>query len=45
MWAEFMEELRESHLGVKRKKKAGPTVAERLRKAYEDVVARKAAKA
>jgi DNA-binding HxlR family transcriptional regulator len=45
MWADFMDELRETHLGAKRKKKAGPTVAERLRKAYEDVVTRKAAKA
>ena len=40
LWAEFMEELRETHLGVKRRKK-GPTVAERLRKAYEAVVAKR----
>ena len=45
MWAEFMDELRETHLGVKRRRKIGPTVAERLRKAYQDVVARKALKA
>jgi DNA-binding HxlR family transcriptional regulator len=40
LWAEFMDELRATHLGVKRKKK-GPTVAERLQKAYEAVVARR----
>jgi DNA-binding HxlR family transcriptional regulator len=45
MWADFMDELRETHLGVKRRKKAGPMVAERLRNAYEDVMARKAARA
>jgi len=44
MWAEFMEELRETHLGVKRRKKAGPSVGERLQTAYEKVVARKAKK-
>ena len=38
LWAAFMEELRETHLGVPRKKK-GPGVAERLRKAYDAVVA------
>src|SRR5215468_3214630 len=36
LWAEFMDELRETHLGMKRKKK-GPGVAERLQKAYEAV--------
>jgi DNA-binding HxlR family transcriptional regulator len=41
MWAELMDELRETHLGVKRRKKAGPSVGERLQKAYERVVARK----
>ena len=45
MWADFMDELRETHLGVKRRKKTEPTVAERLRKAYEGVVAAKAARA
>ena len=45
MWAEFMDELREVHLGAKQRRKPGPTVAERLRKAYQDVVARKAVKA
>jgi DNA-binding HxlR family transcriptional regulator len=29
MWAEFMDELRETHLGVKRRKKAGLSVGER----------------
>ena len=38
--ADFMEELRETHLGVPRRKK-GPSVAERLRKAYEVVVAKR----
>jgi DNA-binding HxlR family transcriptional regulator len=41
MWAEFMDELRETHLGVKRRRKAGPSVGERLQKAYERVVAKK----
>jgi DNA-binding HxlR family transcriptional regulator len=41
MWAEFMDELRETHLGVKRRKKAGPSVGERLQAAYERVMARK----
>jgi DNA-binding HxlR family transcriptional regulator len=41
MWAEFMDELREMHLGVKRRRKAGPSVGERLQKAYERVVAKK----
>ena len=38
MWAEFMDELREVHLGIKRRKKAGPSVGERLQAAYESVV-------
>jgi hypothetical protein len=42
MWAEFMDELRETHLGMVRRKKAGQSVGERLRKAYEKVMARKA---
>ena len=41
MWAEFMDELRETHLGVTRRKKAGPSVGERLEAAYEQVMARK----
>src|ERR1700736_1583125 len=44
MWAEFMDELRETHLGVKRRKKAGPSVGERLQAAYERVVTKKARK-
>jgi DNA-binding HxlR family transcriptional regulator len=44
MWAEFMDELREIHLGVKRRKKTEPSVGERLQKAYERVAARKAKK-
>jgi len=44
MWGEFMDELREVHLGVKRRKKAGPSVGERLQAAYERVVARKGRK-
>jgi DNA-binding HxlR family transcriptional regulator len=42
LWAAFMEELRETHLGVKRKKR-GPTVGEKLQAAYEAVVARRKA--
>ena len=44
MWAEFMDELRETHLGIKRRRKTGPTVGERLRAAYEKVMASKAKK-
>ncbi len=40
MWAEFMAELRETHLGMKRRRKAGPSVGERLQEAYQEVVAR-----
>ncbi|MEW6641975.1 MAG: helix-turn-helix domain-containing protein [Pseudomonadota bacterium] len=42
MWAEMMDELREIHLGIRRRK-TGPTVGERLQKAYDDVVAKRAA--
>jgi len=41
MWAEFMDELRETHLGVGRRRKAGPSAGERLQTAYERVMARK----
>ena len=41
MWAEFMDELRETHLGATRRKKAGPSVGARLQAAYERVVAKK----
>jgi DNA-binding PadR family transcriptional regulator len=40
LWADFMQELRETHLGVPRRKR-GPTVAERLRKAYQAVVTKR----
>jgi hypothetical protein len=33
-----MDELRESHLGAKRRKRTGPSVGERLQAAYESVV-------
>jgi len=38
MWAEFMDELRDAHLGIKRRKQIGPSVGERLQAAYESVV-------
>jgi len=41
MWAEFMDELRESHLGAKRKRKTGPGVGERMQAAFERFVANK----
>lgn len=41
MWAEFMDELREAHLGAKKRKKSGSSVGERLQAAYEKVLARK----
>jgi DNA-binding HxlR family transcriptional regulator len=44
MWAEFMDELRETHLGVKRRKKAGSSAGERLQAAYEKAMARKGKK-
>ena len=44
LWAAFMEELRETHLGVKRRRQKGPTVAARLQQAYEAVVARRKAR-
>jgi DNA-binding HxlR family transcriptional regulator len=37
MWTEFMDELRENHLGAKRRRRSGPSVGERLQKAYEKV--------
>jgi DNA-binding HxlR family transcriptional regulator len=40
LWAEFMDELREMHLGVKRKSKPKVSVGERLQAAYEAVVAK-----
>src|ERR1700716_3864362 len=44
MWTEFMDELRETHLGVKRRRKAGPSVGERLQAAYQRVAAKKGKK-
>jgi DNA-binding HxlR family transcriptional regulator len=43
LWAEFMDELRETHLGVprRRRRKAGASVAERLQAAYEAAVAKR----
>jgi len=42
MWAEFMDELRETHLGLKRRKKPGASVGERLQEAYQRVTAKQA---
>ena len=44
MWTEFMHELRATHLGAKRRRKAGPSVGERLQAAYERMVAKKGKK-
>jgi hypothetical protein len=43
LWAEFMDELRERHLGVRRRRrrKPGASVSERLQAAYEAVVAKR----
>ncbi len=44
LWADFMDELREMHLGPQARlkpKPRGPLVFARLRKAYEEVVARR----
>jgi DNA-binding HxlR family transcriptional regulator len=43
LWGEFMDELRETHLGVPRRRhrKAGASVAERLQAAYAAVVAKR----
>ena len=46
LWEAFMDDLREAHLGPaarRRPRPRGPSVGERLRAAYEEVVARKAA--
>lgn len=45
MWAEFMDELRETHLGIKRRKMRGPSVGERLQAAYQAAIARRKKKA
>jgi DNA-binding HxlR family transcriptional regulator len=45
LWAEFMEELRETHLGMPAKRRKGaPPVSQRLQAAYEAVVAKRAAR-
>jgi DNA-binding HxlR family transcriptional regulator len=41
LWDEFMDELRQMHLGIKRKGKPRPSVFARLQAAYEAVVARR----
>lgn len=41
LWAEFMDELREMHLGVKRKGKPRASVFARMQAAYEAVVAKR----
>lgn len=42
LWEEFMEDLRETHLGEPRPEgRTGPGVRERLQAAYEEVLARK----
>jgi DNA-binding HxlR family transcriptional regulator len=41
MWAEFMDELREVHLGMKRRRKPGLSVGERLQAAYQAVLAKR----
>jgi hypothetical protein len=40
MWAELMDELREIRLGLKPKRRTGPSVGERLQAAYETVMAK-----
>ena len=42
MLAELMDELREVHLGLKPKRRTGPSVGERLQAAYEKVMAKRA---
>ena len=41
MWAEFMDELREVHLGIRRRRKSGPSVGGRLQAAYEAAMAKR----
>lgn len=41
LWAAFMDELRETHLGAKRRRRSGPSAGERLQAAYEAAVARR----
>lgn len=41
MWAEFMDELRETHLGMKPRPRSGPSAGERLQAAYEKALAKR----
>jgi DNA-binding HxlR family transcriptional regulator len=41
MWTDFMDELRENHLGVKQRRKSGLSVGERLQNAYEKVAGKR----
>jgi DNA-binding HxlR family transcriptional regulator len=41
MWAAFMDELRETHLGIKSRKKSGLSVGEKLQQAYQAILNRK----
>jgi len=41
LWGEFMEELREIHLGAKRRRKSRRSVGERLQAAYEALVTKR----
>lgn len=41
LWADFMDELGELHLGRKRQRRRGQSVGERLQAAYEGVVAKR----
>ncbi|WP_067827051.1 winged helix-turn-helix transcriptional regulator [Nocardia inohanensis] len=40
LWAEFMDELRESHLGTTLPKRSGPRASQRLAAAYEAAMAK-----
>ncbi|MGE3989181.1 winged helix-turn-helix transcriptional regulator, partial [Pseudorhodoplanes sp.] len=41
MWDALMDELREVHLGQRKRRRDGPSVSETLRAAYEAAVAKK----
>jgi DNA-binding HxlR family transcriptional regulator len=41
LWAAFMDELREIHLGAERRRRHRPSVGEKLQAAYEAVVAKR----
>ena len=41
LWAEFMDELRTTHLGATKKRRRGPSPSKQLREAYERVAAKK----